>query len=111
MAKVRVNWGSLDEGEVVQVYCVYNSSHKHLYILAKDEGTALRIAHTANHIYDTKIIHADHYGRNVYVAGKFAPPGLLEHQGALDKAIAERVQGTLHWDDDHLSVGYEVIEE
>lgn len=114
MTKVRVNWGCLDDTEVVQLYCVYNSSHRHLYVLAKDKVTAMQIAHTANHIHGIRPIHADNYGRDVYaadVAGTLAPKDLIKHGSALERAIAERWQGTVHWDSGQLAVGFEVIEE
>ena len=104
MAKVRVNWGAADGDAPVAVFAVYNTSHKVLYVLARDRSEAMSIAQTANHVYGTaEFIGTDN--------DRFADevtfiPRMFEHQiEMIEAARMLRVRGTLHVDGDTLSIG------
>lgn len=104
MAKVAVNWGSTDDCPV-KLFDVTNTSFISLYVLARDEKTAMSIAHTANHIYDPAPISADQYFRNAReikgpFSGRFEP---------LERAISQRIEGTVHFENGLLYIGSQVF--
>ena len=109
MAKVRVNWGRLPHGSEVKVYCVRNTAHNSLYVLAKDERAAMSIAYTANHIYDPTPTMGGDYSRLAFEVRDPHNDKLTEHWDSITRAVDERLQGTLHFDDGKLAIGDEVI--
>jgi len=107
MAKVRVNWGPAPEDCSVSLFAVYNTAHRSLYVLARDWRTAMSVAYTANHVYDPSPKMAETYGRHVEeVKGPYSSE-LLAHWKSIEQAIARRVEGTVHFEGDHISVGTE----
>lgn len=111
MAKVRVNWGAAPAEHEIKLFAVYNTAHNSIYVLARDERTAMQIAHTANHIYDTAVKHTDNYGRGCYAVPDGLRSKLSTHWHKVERAISRRLEGTLHIDDDgQVAVGDEVIQ-
>ncbi len=109
MSKVRVNWGRLPEDRSVKLYEIYNTSHNSLYVLAPDEVTAMSIACSANHVYSPASKIADNYSRLAYEVRGAMPAKLRAHQDSVKLAIAQRLQGTIHVENDQIMVGHEVI--
>ena len=109
MSKVRVNRGRLAEDCSVRLYGVYNTSHNNLYVLAPDEATAMSIAYSANHIYSPPHKIADNYSRMAYEVRGALPAKLRAHQDSIKFAIAQRMQGTIHFENGQVTVGHEVI--
>ena len=66
MAKVRVNWGPSEPGYSIKLFEVFNTSHKTIYVLARDDRTAMSVAHCANHVYSPNVKYADNYSRAAY---------------------------------------------
>src|SRR5690242_1613909 len=104
MAKVRVNWGPAPEGCSVKLFTVWNTNHNCLQVFARDSKTAMSIACTANHVYGTSTKIADNYSR---IVDEVKPP----YTGAIQLAVARRLEGTVHFEDDQLFVGYEPLVE
>lgn len=95
----------------VQLYEVYNTAHRSLLVLAPDKSTALDIAYNANHthwILDRKDKSYPHVAevREPLNQGKLANCG-----AAIQTAIAERLQGTVHLEGDHVCVGYQIVRD
>ena len=109
MVKVRVNWGAATEDRTVKLFEVFNTSHNRLYVLAPDRRTAMLIAHTANHVYDPSEKIALDYSRTVNEVKSACQSELLEHWKCIQKAIARRLQGTIHFDEGRLSIGDEIV--
>jgi len=110
MSRIRIGLGALESG-AVRLYSVYNTAHQSLTVLAKDIETATSIAWSAAHIR-----HTDNglqgEGRGVYEMRTLPPKSALcEHQPALQKAIDERMQGTIEVVDGHLLVGDQLVEQ
>lgn len=105
MAKVRVNWGQTTDGCPVKVFVVYNTAHNGLYVLAPDREAAMSIAYTANHIHNVGFRKDTNYP---HVAEEREPfSGKLAD--SVRRAIAQRIQGTIHLHDDYIAVGHEAI--
>ncbi|HET7576971.1 MAG TPA: hypothetical protein VFK19_10480 [Sphingomicrobium sp.] len=103
MVKVRVNWGATDGQTPVTLFQVWNTRSKDLLVLAPDKDAAMKIAYTANHLHwmsprkDTSYPHAN----------EVRPPfygDLVGYEEAIERAIAQRVQGTVHLEDGGISV-------
>jgi hypothetical protein len=109
MAKVRVNWGSLESGCSVKLFKVYNTAHRSLLVLARDEKEAMSVAYTANHIYSPYPKTAESYSRMAYEVRCPTSEVPQSHWPLVQLAIERRLQGTVHIEDRHLAVGYEVI--
>ena len=109
MAKVRVNWGPTEDDCPTKLFIVYNTAHNSLYVLARDDKTAMSVAYTANHVYSPTPKIADTYSRSVYEV-RTADRDLPNHWGTIQKAIARRLEGSVHFEGDSVSIGYEVIE-
>jgi hypothetical protein len=109
MAKVRVNWGRRADEGLVHLYEVTNTSFNKLYVLAHDEQRAMAIAHSANHIYSPEPISDDHYFRNVKEIKSPIPSELVVCKNSIDRAISERVEGTIHLENNQFSIGGEVF--
>ena len=109
MAKMRANWGRTPDGISVKVYLVYNTANKSIYVLARDKTTAMLIAQAANHIYNAEVIHADNYGRDCNEVTSRHPGELKNYWDSVERAVASRVEGTLHIENGKIAVGYEVV--
>lgn len=109
MPKVRVNWGQCVDGSPVKLFVVYNTSHNDLYVLARDKDIAMSIAYTANHIYGTEVKHAPTYSRSVYEVTNPNACNLSSHWSLIQQAIAQRVEGTVHFEGDRFSIGDEAF--
>lgn len=109
MAKVKVNWGRLPSDCDVKLYSVHNTARNVLYVLARNQSIAMSIAHAANHVYGTTTILALDYGRWVEEVKRPPNAALEEHWDALQAAIAQRLQGTVHFERECLRIGTEVI--
>lgn len=109
MAKVRVNWGALPEGEAVFVFDVINTAFKHQFVLAKDSETAMRVAYSAGHVMDYSEIHEDYYFRAPHKIELSQHKVLREYENVIQRAIERRLQGTLHIDGNEVCLGSEAI--
>ena len=108
MAKVRVNWGPAPEGCSVNLFDVINTSSNRLLVLARDGQTAMRVAHTANHVYDPKVTMATYYSRRAEKAVRPFPRS-PHFENLIQIAMARRLEGTVHCDGDKLFVGEQLI--
>ena len=108
MAKVKVNWGPADSDCSVRLFQVYNTAHKPLDVLARDEARAMSVAWTANHVYDLEMKHADNYSRYAYEV-RSPNARLANHWSHIQEAIAQRLEGTVHLEDDSISVGDQLV--
>ena len=109
MSKVPVNWGATAHDRSVKLYEIYNTAHQSLLVLAPDRDTALKIAHTANHVHwvwprkDTSYPHVAEL-HDPFSRGRFA-----DSRDSITIAIDRRLQGTVHFNDERVFVGEEAI--
>jgi hypothetical protein len=108
MAKVSVNWGAADDRAEVPVFGIYNTSHKCLYVLARDGDEAMMIAHSANHVYGTAPIIALEYSRHAFEVSQL-PKTLEPFADAIQTARKSRLRGTLEVAGEYLRLGSQVI--
>ena len=109
MAKVRINWGAAPEDRPVRLFEVYNTAHRSLLVLAPDRSSAIEIAHSANHIHwiwNRKDISYPHAAE---VRDPLRHEDLADCVEPIQAAIAQRLQGTVHREGDHVCVGYQVL--
>lgn len=108
MAKVRVNWGVLEEGSV-QLHEVRNRSGNVMLVLAKNAQGALNVACAANHIYDASTKIGEPFSRMADVVG--APWGeeMAKYWDLMQIAMSRNMQGTVHFEDGGVSIGYESV--
>jgi hypothetical protein len=109
MAKARLNWGPTDEYCSVRLFVVHNTAHRSLYVLSRDERTAMSVAYAANHVYSPEIKYADGYSRSVYEILSPSGYGLADHWSLIREAIAQRLEGTVHIEDDDICVGSQLF--
>ena len=109
MAKVRVNWGTLEDG-CVKLHEVRNTSGNGLLVLAVDTRAAMSMAYAANHIYSPQVTIGDPFSR---MASEVTFPfgeALKKHWHLIQKAISLQMQGTVHFESDGIAVGYEAVQ-
>ena len=109
MVKCRVNRGPLPEGLTVAIFQVVNTAFKHIYVIAEDEKSAMGVAWAANHVHGNHEIHEDYYFRAAHKVNLDKDKNLQKFSVALELAMDRRLVGTLHFDDDRVWVGEEVI--
>jgi hypothetical protein len=69
----------------------------------------MSIAYTANHVYDPSPLIAETYSRHVEEIRNPLSEMLKRHWKAIELAISDRLQGTVHLEGDEMSVGYYVV--
>ena len=109
MTKVPINCGPAEEGCTVRLFAVSNTNQKSLYVLARDGQRAMSIACSANHVYDPTPKIADYYGRHVDEVRTPYSAELKLHWKSIEQAMEQRIEGTVHFNGDQMSIGEEVL--
>ena len=108
MAKFPVNRGVCDNNFSVKLFSVFNTSQKQLLVLARDRSTAISISQQANHIHNI-VFRKDGCYPNVEEMRPSLTGINVTHREALQRAIIQRLEGTVHFIDEHLAIGTDII--
>jgi len=106
-----MNWGPAPDDSSVRLYEIYNTAHNSLLVLAIDRSTALKIAYSANHILSVWDRKDRSYPHISEVKVPSSHRKIADRAPAIELAISQRLQGTVHFEGGGLRIGSQVVSE
>ena len=104
---IKVAFRNWEKGPT-SLFVVYNTAHKSLYVLAKDQEEARSIAWSACHIrYTDNGLNGE--GRGVHLLGFGLSFELAPHWDVIQKTAAKGGRGTVTLENDVVFIGHTAV--